>query len=146
MEKRYEIGGRTFFQKPLSLGQWDQLLGYLAQSKETTPLRIFGTPRALAIILREEGKKLQEKDLDELTAFFEASEDDLSGMTTLEVVEDFFEMSPMHSFTSRLEKIRSQIRIQVDGSPMPPSPSPAGISPEETKSSGSTPIENAWPG
>lgn len=139
VEKEYRIGDRIFTQRPLVLGQWRDLMIYLAGAKGD-PVDIFGDPHALAIILREKGCALKDKKAEELAAYLE---ENIDGITTLEVVEDFFGLSPMQIFTQRLEAIRSKIRIRADGSTGPSAFSQAATLPAETKSSGDIPPENA---
>jgi len=139
MEKEYKIGERVFTQRPLVLGQWKQLMEHLGGAKGD-PVDIFGSSRALAIILREKDRNLKDKDVEELATYLDENVD---GMTTLEVVEDFFGMSPIQTFTARLEGIRSKIRIRAGGSTAPSAPSPGETSPGGMRSSGDTPRENA---
>ncbi len=153
-EKEYTIGGRIFIQKALTPGQWKQIIPLLFQIKLPENLDALSMVfllgnyihRALAIVLREKGQKLKDKDLDSLTEFMEEEAD---ALTTLEVVEDFFGCNPMTSISkglSRLQESLKNLTTGPNGSTNLSSPSPAETSPSETKSSGSIPLENAGPG
>jgi hypothetical protein len=69
----------------------------------------------------------------------------MDGLTTLEVVEDFFDLNNLEFFLSKLDAVREKIRIPAPGSTASPSSSPEGTSPGATKSSGGSPPENANP-
>ncbi len=105
-QKRYEIGDKIFVQAPLVLGQWKQLLDLLKTvnlSLEGGVARIANElgpslPRALAIVLTEEGKSPREKDLDALA-------DELMFLitpeTVIDVLADFFVCNPIPSMLDR---------------------------------------------
>lgn len=123
--KEYVIGGKKFSQKTLVIAQWSPLLKMLEglQIPEELDIKaIVGVlggklPQALAIILREDGKHLKEKNVEELTAFLE---DNLELPTALEVVSDFFDLTPINSSLSGInglmEKLASQMKTGQNSS------------------------------
>lgn len=147
----YEIGGKKYFQKPLVMGQVQQLIRLIKDEKTRIPASL--TPwsvieylgdklsEGVAIVLREDGKHLKDKDLTELTKEIQFS---IDLETTFKVIEDFFDCNPIVSTIERIGESIKRIseKIQI-GSPRPLSLSAAETSPEETKSSGDSPQENA---
>ncbi len=140
-QKEYNIGGRVFILKKLVMGQWKQLMPLIPAGRHD-PLDIIGSPRVLAIILGEKGQKLQQKDLTILENFLE---EEMDGITTLEVVADFFALNPMDLFLQRMEEVRRQISILAGRSTASSSSSPPETSLEEKKSSGDIVSPNASP-
>jgi hypothetical protein len=132
----YQIGGRKFSQQALTPGQWKQLIPLLFDLKippqidSLSIIVLLGDHihRALAVILREKGGKLKDKDLETLTEFL-AEETD--ALTTLEVVEDFFACNPMTSISGKLELLQKTIRNLL----------PLTAPPGSTKLSSSSPAE-----
>jgi len=104
-EKKYEIGGKIFIQRPLVLGQWKQVMELFAEMREADPLDIFAHPRCIAILLTEKGVNLKEKDLEASAEFIEQN---IDAMISLDVVNDFFDLSPVHLFSQKLMKVRSR--------------------------------------
>jgi hypothetical protein len=155
--KEYRIGGRIFFQKELTPGQWMQIIPYLMKMRlpeAPTAANIFFVLKedlypCMAIALREKGKKLKNKDLDELEVFLceTLEEEDPNLLTTLEVVDDFFDCNPIPLILQKLERLRGTVAKMWTASPDPSmtslSSSAPEISPSETKSSGDIPSENA---
>lgn len=152
----YQIGGRKFFQQGLTPGQWKQLLPLLVGLKippQIDPFSIISLlgdhiHRVLAVILREKGGKLKDKDLEALTEFLAEEAD---ALTTLEVVEGFFACNPMTSISGKLELLQRVMRSLLTqaappGSTKSSSSSPAEISGEGTKSPGNIPSRSAVPG
>lgn len=148
--KEYQIGEKTFIQKPLVLGQLMQIIDLLAGLQIPSHITVPGIiallqdrlPRAMAIILCEPGQKLKEKDLDSLTDFM-AEKCDLS--TTLEVVENFFGLNNLPSILEKLAQMSQTVKRLVIGLKSSALSSAEEISHDETKSSGDTPSENASP-
>jgi hypothetical protein len=139
-EKKYEIGGKIFIQRPLVLGQWKQIMELIAEMREADPLDIFAHPRCIAILLMEKGVSLKEKNLEASAEFIERN---IDAMISLEVVNDFFDLSPVHLFSQKLMEVRGKIEQMRPGSIMPASSSQAEISPKGKKSSGGSPPKNA---
>jgi len=149
----YIIGDKKYFQKPLVLGQVQQLIAFI-KSKEIqipsilTPWSViesFGDSlsEAVAIALREENRHLKDKDVEALAQEIKFS---IEPETALKVVEDFFDCNPI---VSTLERLAGSIKRIADrmmiGLKKPSSSSAAETSPSETKSSGDLPPENASP-
>lgn len=147
----YEIGCKKYFQKPLVMGQVQQLIILIKDEKTRIPENL--TPwsvieflgdklsEGVAIVLTEDGKHLKDKDLPGLTREIQFS---IEPEMTFKVVEDFFDCNPIASIIKAIGEAIKRIseKIQI-GSLKPSSPSAAVISPEETKSSGDPPQENA---
>ncbi len=106
-ERKYQIGGRAFTQRPLVWGQVKQLNALikdmqLPSSGVTVPLLIdvLGEklPVVIAVVLTEDGQLLKDKDVSSLAAFLEF---EITFEQSVQVVEDFFTINPI---TSVLEK------------------------------------------
>lgn len=132
-EKRYKIGDKVFIQRPLVLGQWKQVMELFAEMREGDPLDIFAHPRCMAILLTEKGVSLKEKNLEASTEFIEQN---IDAMISLEVVNDFFDLSPVHLFSQKLIEVRGKIEQMRPGSTKPASSSPAETSLKKKRSSG----------
>ena len=97
---KYEINGKTYIQKPLVLGQIGQLalcLNGLSIPSDGNPVGMImklgdRLNQAIAVVLREEGKPLRDKDIEAMTAEFE---DSIDAQTQLSVVKDFFDCNPI---------------------------------------------------
>lgn len=150
MKKReymYDIGGKTYVQRELVLGQINQLNKLLPDMKlptDPTPLAIIATigpwlPSALAIVLAEAGTSLRDKDLDALEAEI-ADHMDLA--TSMQVIEDFFVCNPLHSQRARIEQMVVTVAT-LTGSQNGASSSPEETSRGATQSSGDSPPESA---
>ena len=119
-KKVYIVGGRNYVQEPLVLGQWKQLLTTIklpddAKSISTqTIFSIIGENivNVVAILLREEGKPLREKGVEELAENigFEMSID-----TATEVLDDFFLMNDIGLIMKAIEGLMDKITDQVKG-------------------------------
>ncbi len=140
--KTYQIGGTTFEQRPLVLGQIRQLMAVLqgmeipAGSGRLQIIDALGTrlEQALAVVLTEQGKSLRDKDLDALAAELEFS---ITHEQIIEVVEDFFTCNPIVSLLTRLTEAMGGIMGRMPtGSSQPASSSPPATSPEKETSSG----------
>ncbi|MEP9411904.1 MAG: hypothetical protein HRF42_11010 [Candidatus Brocadia sp.] len=148
---RYLIGGKTYIQKPLVLGQWRQLLDLLKDLKVPQDFDIreivsaFGDklPYALAIVLIEEGKPLREKDIGALASQIEF---EISPESTFQIIEDFFACNPMPLLLNRLSGMMQKLIPQdmtETGLTNSASSSRMAISPNETKSYGDIPSPSA---
>jgi hypothetical protein len=98
--------------------------------------------RALAIVLTEKGKKVREKDVDALADFMTEEADYL---TTLEVVESFFEQNNPELIFKKVADLSQMIKDKIPGLMSSSSSSPEETSPKETASSGDIPLKNASP-
>lgn len=101
---KYKIGGKIYFQRPLVLGQINQLMEVLggmpmpvAANGPELLLRLGakGLPRAIAIVLCEEDHALKDKDLDALATDIGFA---IDPETTLKVINDFFDCNPISSW------------------------------------------------
>ncbi|MFH2011679.1 MAG: hypothetical protein ABIJ37_03090 [Pseudomonadota bacterium] len=111
--KRYEykVDEKTYIQRPLVLGQLKQLIAFLGtlelpaidinQADVGVFLGILGDriPHALAIVLNEDGIKLQEKNLEAMASEIESTFD---LEITIKAVEDFFDCNPIVSLLNKL--------------------------------------------
>ena len=118
--KLYKINDKEFYQDKLKLGQIKQLLPYLdkivgAFDKEDMNLIDLVTKlsddisQILAVILIEKGTNLRDKNIEDLSAFLDENLD-LDG--TLEIVADFFDITPIGSL---IEKIGRIFKVQTSG-------------------------------
>jgi hypothetical protein len=119
-KKVYIVGGRNYVQEPLVLGQWKQLLTTIKlpdDGKSISTQTIFSIigeniVNVVAILLREEGKPLREKGVEELAENigFEMSID-----TATEVLDDFFLMNDIGLIMKAIEGLMDKITDQVKG-------------------------------
>jgi hypothetical protein len=154
-QKKYEIGGTVYVQRPLVLGQIRQLsdvLGGVTLPGDATPAGVLlavseRLPMALAVVLTPEGVSLRSKELKALAEEIEFS---ISSEQIVEVVEDFFDCNPVASVLQKLAGAMGAVAGKTiptagAGSTILSAPSPEEISPGETKSCGDTPLTNADP-
>jgi hypothetical protein len=139
MEKRYEIGGNTYVQRPVVLGQLRKLaplVNGIVASMEPSATGLLAAlggkmPSALAIVLIEDGadvrEVMEEERCKERASFFEWTVDSI---IAIEVVSDFFECNRASLLS---EKLGSLTKYLVSLIPSKPSSSPL---PEETSSVG----------
>lgn len=153
-EKKYDIGGKIYIQRPLVLGQVRQLLEILkgitipADADTLGMIEAVGgrLPKALAAILNPEGIPLREKDLDAIAAELEFA---ITPEQIFEVAEDFFDCNPLQSLLQKLGMAAGTITAQMaQVTALKPFASslPAGTSPVETQSSGDSLLPSASPG
>ena len=143
----YEIGGKEFEIKPLVLGQVRQIaelfedtnLVELFSQDIDSFLKIVGKklPRFLAIVLREKGKPLKDKDLEELTSLIE---EEVDITTALRMVRDFFGVNDIRSLIEEVTQTVNQTQEQSTGTGLRSSSSSSqtATSPSGMKSSGTT--------
>ena len=124
-EYSYTIGTKKYAQKPIVIGQVNQLIDLIKTADfptEPTPTSILITlgdkvPLAIAIVLHEPDKALREKDYKELAKEIEF---DLTPEMALEVVSDFFDCNLISSLFDKIqktvEKIGSKIKKEENGS------------------------------
>ncbi len=124
-EFSYQIDGRTYVQKPLVLGQIEQLLDVIDGIElrhDMTQGEILAAvkkdiPLAMAVILCEKDTKLADKDIDTLAKELKFSVD---FETAQAIVTDFFVCNPIVSLLKKLRenvsKVLDAIKAQVGGS------------------------------
>jgi len=118
----YRIGEREFEIKPLVLGQVRQIAELF---EDTNLVELFSQdidgflktvgkklPRFLAIVLREKGKPLREKDLEELTTFIE---EEVDITTALRMVRDFFRVNDIRSLMEEVMRTMGEAQDQNTG-------------------------------
>jgi hypothetical protein len=144
----YDIDGRAFVQRPLVMGQIQQLLRILDGIALPEPITLASLLDALggrlyaaiAVAITEKGCSPRDKNIDELAAEFEWK---LDADTLLEIVDDFFALNPVSSLLGKIGKMLGGLNRTMEalgtGSTRRSSSSPAGTSPEGTASSGDTP-------
>jgi len=151
----YDISGKAYVQRPLVLGQIQQLLRVLdgialpAQLTLASLLDALGGRlyAAIAVVITEKGCSPRDKNVDELAGWLEWSAD---LTTVMEIVDDFFALNPVSSLLEKaggmIGRLNQAMAIRGNGSTRPSSFSPAETSPGATPSSGDTPSESAPPG
>lgn len=157
MEKRYEIGGAAYVQRPLVLGQVRQLLEVLDGVRfapDADPFALVAAlgdrlALALAVVLTPEGQSPRGKDLPALADELEFA---IAPEQVLEVVEDFFGCNPMASLVERLTGAAATVAAGLRatapalGSKTSASCSAPETSAGESACSGATPPPSASPG
>ncbi|WP_298434585.1 hypothetical protein [Geobacter sp.] len=153
MEKRYEIDGKVYLQRPLVLGQIRQLMPILegvAIHPQSDAMQLIGAlgdkmPKALAVVLTPEGTSVRDKDLQALA---EEIEFGISPEQVFVVVEDFFDCNPIASLLEKLSgamvKIVAKLPQKIGSSPSSAS-SPTETLPAGTLFFGDSPPESADP-
>ena len=142
-ERKYEIGGKTYIQRPLVLGQTRQFLDLLKGVTIPAGVDAYGLiralgeslPQALAIVLTEEGKSPRDKNVTEAACEIEFA---ITPEQTLEVVDHFFDLNAIPSLLSRIAGVAEKIgeKMTKTGSPRSASSSPEETSPSATGSPG----------
>jgi hypothetical protein len=148
VDKIYETGGRRYVQRPILLGQIRLLLPLvsgIAVHPDMSELDLISQlgdrlPAALAIILVEESAAdlraaMQSEALSARTEDLAWS---VGPETALEVITDFFELTPISSIGAKIAAALKQLsaRLPKTNSNPPSSNSAAETSPNETSSSG----------
>ena len=107
--KKYPINGKTYVQKPLVLGQWEQMIPMMDKFnfKDFTAKGIISEMGsaiydAVAIVLNPEGVKIKDKDL---TSLAEEFSEEMPLVTLMEVIEDFFLYNSVSSLISRFNNL-----------------------------------------
>ena len=98
LEKRYEVGGKTFIQRPMVLGQAQQLLALLKGLPLPGSFQLMAVMVAvgdklhdlLAIVLVEKDKKPAEKKPEETAAFLA---ENLPADMAMDMVADFLSLN-----------------------------------------------------
>lgn len=144
--KTYQIGDRQFEQSRLVFGQTLQIKAIFGEifneirqvenAGSLTHVLAEQTPRFVAIVLREKGQKLIDKDLDQLTDFLT---DTIDAPTAAAVVQDFLVLTPIALDLTALGELATAIGETVTTALKNMSATlQAATSPEETTSSGAT--------
>lgn len=148
MEKRYEIGGVTYVQRPVVFGQLRKLAPLISgivagmEPRATGLMAALGgkLPEALAIVLIEDGadvrEAMEEERRKERASVFEWTVDSI---IALEVVSDFFECNRASLLSEKLGSLTKQLVSLTETSKPSSSPSPEETSPAGTESSGESP-------
>jgi len=153
MDFKYEIGGRTFYQKPLVLGQVKQLVSVLKGLVLPYDLTINSLvlsledkiPQTIAILLSEEGVLLKNKNVDEIQ---ELVEENLDIAQTIKVIEDFFDCNPIASISEAVIGLSLKVKSNMTQATSLTESSLSLLeetSPKEMTSPGDTPLKNANP-
>jgi hypothetical protein len=119
-EKTYQIGGETYTQRKLVLGQIQQLLGVIegiALPADMAPAGLMYALKdriheALAIVLREKEKPLKDKDI---AALAETIRFEISPEATLEIIEDFFVFTPISSLLDSMLRVIGTVTEKING-------------------------------
>lgn len=126
----YEIKGRSFYQKQLVLGQLELLVDLLKDvelEKGLTNLGILKTlggkmPRAMAIVLFEEGSKIEKIEVEENWKTIEVQEikkqteffaNNVNIVLALKVITDFFVCTPMTEIMQTLASLIPETQTPV---------------------------------
>ena len=155
---KYTIGDKEYIQRPLVLGQINQLIAVIKNIiipndfnvKALIGLLGSRLSSAMAIVLLEseavDGKSKKEVSQylrnRELPPIADEIEFSIDPETTVQVIEDFFDCNPIASLLERLSgmtgKISDKIKKEMEktSSTSSASPSPEETSPKETVSSG----------
>lgn len=149
MYPTYTIDGITYEQRPLVIGQVEQLASIIIGTSFPAgggPLEIIEAlgqerlMRACAVVLREQGKApWWQKDLDALAEAFAWTMD---VETSIRIVTDFFDCNPLSLLFDALKNMSAAVMKaaeRVTASPASSSSSPVETLPEETVSGGATP-------
>ncbi len=146
--KEYDINGRAFVQRPLVLGQIQQILRIMDGLALPDPLTLASLLDALggrlysaiAVVITEKGCSPRDKDLEALAKEVEWS---VPLETALEIVDDFFVLNPASSLLGKaggmVGRLNGMMGTLLGGSTRPSSSSPGATSPGATPSSGDTP-------
>lgn len=143
----YEIGGKTYTQRPLVLGQIRQMIEALrdftmpanATAADLALLLDDRLPHLMAIVLGVEGVSLRDKDVDALA---EELRESVPVETAIRMVDDFFVCNPIASLADQLSGWMEMLAMWVltkHGSTALSSCSAAETSPGATPSNGDTP-------
>jgi hypothetical protein len=123
MEKEYRIGGKTYVQKPVVLGQVRLLAPIVSGMTIASDATAAGLatalgerlPEALAIVLVEDGANVREamKDSNRVERASEI-EWAIDPETVMEVASDFFECNPASSLSGKITGMSSKLKGWLD--------------------------------
>ncbi len=120
--KTYQIGNKTYIQRPIVMGQLGLLLPLLESVRITESglqpgavLAALGRnlPRALAVVLIEDDLSVREA-MNDLDARTDEMQWAVSPETALEVIEDFFDCNPISSIARRIREVSERIKQRAD--------------------------------
>ena len=141
----YEIGGKKYTQEALVWAQIKQLKNLLSGTRMPEDLNVMSVidtfeeamPKAVAIVLREDGQKLKEKNIDDLAEMFE---EHLELETMVDVVENFFLCNRIGSLLQKIGKVFGNLTNKIDLTSLTEQlqHSQKETSQKKTKSSGNT--------
>jgi hypothetical protein len=143
MEKRYEICGKTYVQRPVVLGQFNLLLPVLkgleisgGSAVEVAFSLGEGLHKALAVVLIEEGQTVRDACRPECLLEREADiQWAIDPEVVVEVIEDFFECNPISSISEKIGNAMSKLNSRL--SVIPGTLNPLSTdSPKEMSASG----------
>ena len=147
---KYEIGGKQYTQQALVWGQIKKIKNLLSGTKFAGELNVMSIidvledkmPAAVAIVLKEDGKPLKEKNIEELANGFE---DVLELETMVDIIDDFFLCNRIGSLLQKLKTVFGKLLPEIDLTSLTDQSqvSQKEISPSESKSSGDSAQENA---
>lgn len=117
-EYTYTIGTKKYSQKPIVIGQVNQLIDLIKTAEfptDPTPTSILITlgdkvPLAIAIVLHDPEKPLREKDYKEMAKDIEF---DLTPEMALEVVSDFFDCNQISSLFDKIQETIKSIGSKI---------------------------------
>lgn len=120
----YEIGGKTYVQKPLVWGQVKQLTNLLKDvefSADATPITLIGVigdkmGDVLAVVLTEKDKHVKDKNVKELA---EELSFEVSPELVIRVIEDFFDCNPTGLYLEKIANLFGKVTEQAEKS-IPP--------------------------
>jgi hypothetical protein len=125
-QKEYKIGEKTYFQKKLVMGQVYQIMNLLQNVSipaDPTAMNLITAlggklAEAIAIVLREPDILLKDKDVKQLAKDIEF---EMEPEQALEVIEDFFDLTPISFLLERvgktIEKIAEKMRMETGSTP-----------------------------
>jgi len=123
---KYEIGGITYEQKKLVMGQIYQIMNILKDVKiptDATALNLITAlgdrlSMAIAIVLHQPDVKLKDKNIEQLASDIEF---EMSPELALEVIEDFFDLTPISSLLEKVGKtvgkIADKMKMETGSTP-----------------------------
>jgi hypothetical protein len=126
IKKEYKIGEKVYFQLPLKMGQVSQIIGLLKDvnlPNEITALSIISVlgdklSQAIAIVLHDPEVSLKDKNIKQFASDLEF---EISPEVALEVVEDFFDITPISLLLGRVgktvEKITEKMKKETGSTP-----------------------------
>jgi hypothetical protein len=116
---RYTFGGATWVQRPLVLAQYDQLAPVMEGMSLPKTFDVPGVigafgpniHKALAIVLTPQGMRPRDKNLAETEDRIRWS---IEMPQIIQVVEDFFVLSPLRLLFERLGKMLDRVRGMIE--------------------------------
>lgn len=126
IKKEYKIGEKTYTQKKLVMGQVNQIINLLKNvdlPADPTAINLIGAlgdklAEAIAIVLHDPEIPLKDKDVKKLSKDIEF---EMEPEQMLEVVEDFFDLTPISSLLERVgktvERIAEKMKTETGSTP-----------------------------